>query len=71
MRYAVSDVPTLLAFDRQEPQLGTRVTRESELRDRRFLEEWVRREAARQGEGGAGGTGRSLFSGLFGGSKEG
>lgn len=56
MRYGIRSLPTLLAFDRQEAQVETRVSRLGELKDRRFLVEWIEREAARQGEGGAGGS---------------
>lgn len=69
MRYSIGSMPTLMAFDRQEAQLETRVTNVDEMRSRRFLEDWIRREASRQGMGGGGGSGGSLFSGLFGSSK--
>jgi hypothetical protein len=56
LRYAVNDDPTLLAFDRQEPQLETKVKRIEDLKSREFLRRWIEVEAARQGEGGAGGS---------------
>jgi thiol-disulfide isomerase/thioredoxin len=56
LRYAVNDDPTLLAFDRQEPQLETKVKRVEDLKSREFLRRWIEIEAARQGEGGAGGS---------------
>jgi len=59
MRYAVNSMPTLLAFDRQEAQLETRITDVEKLKSREFLERWLETEAKRHGEGGAGG---SLFS---------
>ena len=61
--YAISSMPTLMAFSRQEPQLETKVARVDQLKDRKFLEEWIRTEARRGGDGGAGG---SLFGGWFG-----
>lgn len=63
MRYAVNSMPTLLAFDRQEAQLETRVTDVEKLKSREFLEKWLETEAKRHGEGGAGG---GLFSFLGG-----
>ena len=62
MRYGINSIPTLLAFDRQEPQLETKVSRLNDLKDKQFLTKWIETEAARHGQGGAGG---SLF-GLFG-----
>lgn len=61
-RYTITSIPTLLAFDRQEAQIETRVTRLEDLKSRAFLTRWIETEAARQGDGGAGG---SLF-GLLG-----
>lgn len=62
-RYLINSIPMLLAFDRQEPQMRTRVTDVEKMKDRKFLQEWIEIEAKRGGEGGAGG---SLFGGLFG-----
>lgn len=62
MTYRVNSIPTLLAFDRQEPQIETKVSRLEDLKSRDFLIKWIEKEAARHGQGGAGGT---LF-GLFG-----
>ena len=62
MRYGINSIPTLLSFDRQEPQIETRVSRLKDLKDREFLTQWIEKEAARHGKGGSGG---SLF-GLFG-----
>ena len=61
-RYGINSIPTLLAFDRQEPQLETKVYKLDELKSREFLTKWIEKEAARHGEGGAGGS----FFGLFG-----
>lgn len=61
MRYGINSIPTLLAFDRQEPQLETKIARLDDMKNRQFLTKWIEKEAARQGQGGAGG---SLF-GLF------
>lgn len=63
MRYMINSIPTLLAFDRQEPQMETKVSRLDDLKNRAFLKKWIETEAARQGKGGAGG---SLFGGFFG-----
>jgi hypothetical protein len=54
-------VPTLLAFDKSEPQVETKVTRLEDLKSREFLRDWIVKEAQRQGHGGAGGS----FFGLF------
>ena len=62
MRYGINSIPTLLAFDRQEPQLETKVSRLDDLKNTEFLTKWIETEAARQGSGGAGGR----FFGLFG-----
>ena len=62
MRYGINSIPTLLAFDRQEPQLETKVSRLDDLKNKEFLRRWIEKEAARQGQGGAGGS----FFGLFG-----
>lgn len=59
-------MPTLMAFDRGEAQLETRLVRAEQMKDRKFLENWIRTEAERQGRGGGGGTGAGLFGGLFG-----
>jgi thiol-disulfide isomerase/thioredoxin len=64
--YAITSVPTLLAFSRSEPQMETRVQKVDDLKNREFLVRWLRTEAARGGMGGAGGSGRSLFEGWFG-----
>lgn len=62
LRYGINSMPTLLAFDRQEPQLETRVSRLDDLKNKAFLKKWIQTEAARHGSGGAGGS----FMGLFG-----
>jgi len=62
MRYGINSIPMLLAFDRQEPQLTTKVYKLEELKSREFLTKWIETEAARQGKGGGGGS----FLGLFG-----
>lgn len=56
----------MLAFSRGEPQFETKVTRLEHLKDRQFLIEWLQTEAARRGQGGAGGRGLgNIFGGLF------
>ncbi|KAI7506237.1 hypothetical protein KC367_g252 [Hortaea werneckii] len=62
MRYGINSIPTLLSFDRQEPQLETKVSKLDELKNKEFLRRWIEKEAARQGSGGSGGR----FMGLFG-----
>ena len=62
LQYNINSIPTLLAFDRQEAQLKTKVSRLDDLKNKEFLTKWIEKEAARHGAGGAGG---SLF-GLFG-----
>ncbi|KAF2143784.1 uncharacterized protein K452DRAFT_268178 [Aplosporella prunicola CBS 121167] len=54
--YRINSMPTLLAFDRQEAQFETKVTRLEDLESRRFLTEWIEKEARRGGEGGGGGS---------------
>lgn len=61
-RYLITAIPTLLAFDRQEPQVETKVSRVEDLKSEEFLRSWIEREAARHGKGGAGGR----LGGLFG-----
>lgn len=62
MRYGINSIPTLLAFDRQEPQLETKVWKLDDLKNKDFLTKWIENEAARHGKGGGGGS----FFGLFG-----
>jgi hypothetical protein len=61
MTYGINSIPTLLAFDRQEPQIETRVSRLDDLKNRDFLVRWIEKEAARRGQGGGGGSFLSLF----------
>ena len=46
--------------------METRVTRIEDMSNKKFLTEWIEREARRRGEGGGGGSGGSIFSSLFG-----
>lgn len=62
LRYGINSMPTLLAFDRSEPQIETKVSRLDDLNSKAFLTKWIQTEAKRQGSGGAGG----LLKGLFG-----
>ncbi len=55
--YRVTSMPTLMAFSRQEAQFDTKVGRMDELRDVKFLREWLVREAERGGRVGGGGGG--------------
>lgn len=63
--YMITSVPTLLSFDAGEAQVDTKVADGNKLKDRNFLEEWIRTEARRHGGRGGGGGGGSIFSGLF------
>ncbi|KAK3069997.1 hypothetical protein LTR53_011215 [Teratosphaeriaceae sp. CCFEE 6253] len=62
LRYGINSIPTLLSFDRQEPQITTKVARLEDLKSRDFLVKWLETEAARHGAGGGGGS----IGGLFG-----
>ncbi|KAK7743809.1 hypothetical protein SLS53_003828 [Cytospora paraplurivora] len=65
--YMITSVPTLLSFDAGEAQVATKVSDGNKLKDKHFLEEWIRTEARRHGgRGGGGGSGGSIFGGLFG-----
>lgn len=66
LSYMITSVPTLLSFDAGEAQVETKVVDGNKLKDRNFLEEWIRTEARRHGGRGGGGGGGSIFSGLFG-----
>lgn len=73
LTYMISSMPTLLSFDRGEPQLATKATDPKLLKDREWLKEWIRTEARRRGRGGGGGSlsnNPSLFGGLFGNFKQ-
>ncbi|KXX82602.1 Thioredoxin M-type, chloroplastic [Madurella mycetomatis] len=68
LTYMINSVPTLLSFDAGEAQVQTKVTDGRQLADRKFLEEWIRAEARRHGNRGAGGPGigSNLLGGIFG-----
>ncbi|KUI73018.1 Thioredoxin M-type, chloroplastic [Cytospora mali] len=67
LSYMITSVPTLLSFDAGEAQVETKVADGNKLKDKNFLEEWIRTEARRHGgRGGGGGSGGSIFGGLFG-----
>ncbi|KAK4125078.1 hypothetical protein N657DRAFT_670914 [Parathielavia appendiculata] len=68
LTYMINSVPTLLSFDAGEAQVQTKVTDARRLSDRKFLEEWIRHEARRRGNRGAGGpgSGGNLLRSLFG-----
>lgn len=63
VKYMINSMPALLAFSRQEAQLGTKLTRPEHMKDKKFLRQWLETEARR---GDAGGAGGSLFGGWFG-----
>jgi hypothetical protein len=68
--YMITSLPTLLSFDRGEAQTGTKVIDSKLMRDREWLKEWIRTEARRGGDGGAGlNAGSGLFGGLWGNPK--
>jgi hypothetical protein len=70
MTYMITSIPTLLSFDRGEAQTRTKVTNPKLMQDREWLKEWIRTEARRGGNGGAGlNTGGGIFGGLWGTSK--
>ena len=56
-------MPTLLAFSRQEAQLGTKLTRPENMKDKKSLRQWLETEAR---GGGASGASGSLFGDWFG-----
>ncbi|OCL14910.1 hypothetical protein AOQ84DRAFT_351297 [Glonium stellatum] len=62
VKYMINSMPTLLAFSRQEAQLETKLTKPEQMKDKKFLRQWLETEAKR---GGAGGAGGSLFGGWF------
>lgn len=68
MTYMITSMPSLLSFDRGEAQVNTKIVDPKQMRDAEGLKEWIRAEARRGGNGGAGGghTGAGLFGGLFG-----
>ncbi|KAF2753057.1 hypothetical protein EJ05DRAFT_480767 [Pseudovirgaria hyperparasitica] len=63
VQYMIASMPTLMAFSRGEPQVETKVTLPEKMKDRAWIEEWIRTEAKR---GGAGGAGGSIFGSWFG-----
>lgn len=67
MRYMITSLPTLISFNRGEVIMDSKVTDPKQLRDERWLREWIEKEARRRGGGtGGGGGGGGLFGGLFG-----
>ncbi|KAK8099384.1 Mitochondrial thioredoxin [Apiospora kogelbergensis] len=67
MTYMITSIPTLLSFDGGEAMTQTKVVDARRLRDRAWLEEWIRTEAKRHGgRGGGGGGAGGLLEGLFG-----
>ena len=67
MTYMITSIPTLLSFDGGEAMTQTKVVDAKRLRDRAWLEEWIRTEAKRHGgRGGGGGGAGGLLEGLFG-----
>jgi thiol-disulfide isomerase/thioredoxin len=67
LTYMITNMPTLLSFDRGEAQTGTKVTDPHKMKDRQWLKEWIRTEARGGGNGGDGGgtIGKGLFGGLW------
>ncbi|KAF2240096.1 hypothetical protein EV356DRAFT_10465 [Viridothelium virens] len=56
-RYAISSLPTLLAFSRQDARLSTKVTNAQQLQDQGFVRQWLEVEARQKLGSGEGGTG--------------
>lgn len=65
VKYMINSMPTLLAFSRQEAQLGTKLTRPENMKDKKFLRQWLETEV-RGGSASASGASGSLFGGRFG-----
>lgn len=63
-RYMITSIPTLLSFDRRRSEVLGREVDVRKMADERWLEEWIRGEAARDGGGSGGGGG--ILGGLFG-----
>lgn len=57
-------MPTLLAFDRQEAQLETKLIKVDDMKNKQFLIDWIETEAKRHGSGGGGGGGLFSFLGF-------
>lgn len=57
MKYMITKVPTLVAFDGEWAIEESRVVDGKKMAEREFLREWVEREAKRRGQGGGGGSG--------------
>jgi hypothetical protein len=57
----INSIPTLLAFSRGEPQFRTKITKEVDIQDIQGIRLWIRKEAGRRGQGGAGGSLFDLF----------
>jgi hypothetical protein len=57
----INSIPTLLAFDKSEAQVETRLTDLKDLKSKEFVRRWIEKEASRQGYGGAGGKVWGLF----------
>jgi len=60
----ITSIPTLLSFDRRRSEVLGREVDVRKMADERWLEEWIRGEAARDGGGTGGGGG--ILGGLFG-----
>ena len=60
-RYSITSIPTLLAFRRGEPQMGTKLMGEN-IRERVRVREWIEEEAT-QGSGGGKGLLNKMLEG--------
>ena len=67
LTFAITSMPTLLAFHKGFANAGTKGTDPGKMRDREWLGEWIRSEARRRDGGGPGNNVvGSPLGGLFG-----
>lgn len=64
LTYAITSMPTLLAFHKGFANQGTKVVDPGKMREREWLKEWIRGEARRRDGGG---PGNGLVGGPMGG----
>lgn len=54
LTFAITSMPTLMAFHKGFANQGTKVMDPAKMRDREWLKEWIRTEAKRRDGGGPG-----------------